>query len=573
MSNSTRRRRVALGIRFRRPCRARSTSVFLVVVLLAVGLALVAGTTGARGGVAAPTATGGAPMSAGVTDCPDQPPAKCKPKGPIKGVGTGPTNIGGAIAEALAKMAVDQLGGFVLSQLGLSELLDPNTQRFNELESQLSDISNQIRTLQNSVGQISNELNVIKSNQFIIPLDGYVTHVQDYYFRDFKPMLNELETYVAAERALAAGQTCDDDATCKKARKNFNDDQKVFLDNASAHSDDNSQIHRLLVPGSNGGSALKAFGEYLMAGPGSTGFLTAADSDRVFKIYHYFAEWEAVATWMKAEYEAFHYTDQPANFADFVDQEVTGFQKSEFDALPDPIPPGTVISLPVLPGDRTTALNRPMWIWDWTVEAGLTWDPSKPATQPKSVPNALTTLNTTKAGSGFSDWRVPSRSDFAGLFTGQSTRFKDDTVSQFLDAILPHDSPERLLKLDNFSDRYLWTSDAAGTSNDATCALSSSDRVTISGYAHTGIWFGNLLTADPYSYPLDYIPALVTPLTLKPVTITPPGGMTRDQRIQWCRDDAARQVTAAIDTGADYLYHKRAHLIATRSTGTERFMP
>ena len=153
MSTSTRRPRVVLGVRSKGVCIARSTSVFLVVFLLALGLALAAGVAGARGGVAATEATSGAveDVSAPVTACPDQPPAKCKPKGPRKGAGTGPTNIGGAIAETLAKMATEQLGGFVLSQLGLPELLDPNTKRFDELQAQLDGIRDQIATLQKSV--------------------------------------------------------------------------------------------------------------------------------------------------------------------------------------------------------------------------------------------------------------------------------------------------------------------------------------------------------------------------------------------------------------------------------------
>jgi hypothetical protein len=576
MSISTRRRRVVLGVGSK-GVMARSTSVFLVVFLLAVALALAAGVAGARGGVAATEATSGAvkDMSAPVTACPDKPPAKCKPKAPGKGSGTGPTNIGGAIAEALAKMATDQLGGFVLSQLGLSELLDPNTKRFDELQAQLEGISSQIATLEHSVNQISSELKEIKANQFIIPLDGYVTAVQEYYDDDFKPMLNELEDYAAAERAaVAAGSTCDQSEACKQSRQNFNDDRTTFLAHAAMHLGDNRQIHRLLVPGSTGGSALKAFGEYLIGGGGSTGFLTAADSNRVFTLYHYFAEYEALATWMKGQYQAVNFQNQPTNFANFVDLEVTGFQRDESDELPARIPPGTVISLPVNTVDRTTTLNRPMWIWDWTVEAGLTWDPGKPPTQLRSVPAALTILNTTKAGGDFHDWRVPSRSDFAGLFAGQSTRFPKDNAAEFLDRILPNDSLERLLRLENFGSPYLWTSDAAGTEGDVTCALSSSDRVTVGGYAHTGIFFGNKLTADPNKFPLLYVPALVMPLTLNPVTISPPGGgLTRDQRIQWCKDEAARQVTAAIEHGADYLYRKSAHLVATRSTGTQKFMP
>jgi hypothetical protein len=576
MSTSTRRRRVVPRVGSKGACMTRSTSMFLIVCLVAVGLALAAGVAGARGGVAPSDASSGGvkDMSAPVTACPDKPPAKCKPKGPGKGSGTGPTNIGGAIAEALAKMATDQVGGFVLSQLGLSELLDPNTKRFDELQAQLNGIRDQISTLQNSVGQVSSELTEIKANQFIVPLDGYVNAVQEYYRGDFKPMLNELEDYAAAEHAaVAAGLTCDDSEACKRSRQNFEDDRKTFLDHAATHLGDNGQIHRLLVPGSTGGSALKAFGEFVMSGRGSTGFLTGADSNRVFTLYRYYAEYEALATWMKAEYQAVHFKDQPKNFADFVDQEVTGFQTKELDELPARIPPGTVISLPVNTVDRTTTLNRPMWIWDWTIEAGLTWDPSKPPTQPRSVPAALTTLNTTDAGGKFHDWRVPSRSDFSGLFAGQSTRFPNDNASEFLDRILPRDSLERLLKFGNLGAHYLWTSDAAGTTGDVTCALSSSDHVAVGGYAHTGIWLGNKLTSDPSNFPLEYVPALVVPLTLKPVTITPPGGMTREQRIQWCRDEAARQVTAAIGSGAEYLYNKVAHLVATRSTGTQKFMP
>ena len=401
-----------------------------------------------------------------------------------------------------------------------------------------------------------------------------MTRVKAWYDDYFQPMISELEEYVAADQAaVATGGTCAENEKCKKSRDLFFGFKKKFLDNAPAYLETNEQLHRLLMPGSAGGSASRAYGELLMRGRDSTGFLTAADSDRVFNFYNYVAEYEALASLMKAEYNADNFKEAPNLFAAFVEKQINGFQKEESDALPARIPLGTVISLPVNTSDRVTTLNRPMWIWDWTIEAGLTWDPGKPPTQLRSVPAALTILNTTKAGGNFHDWRVPSRSDFAGLFAGQSTRFPKDNAAEFLDRILPNDSLERLLRLENFGSPYLWTSDAAGTKGDVTCALSSSDRVTVGGYAHTGIFFGNKLTADPNKFPLLYVPALVMPLTLNPVTISPPGSMTRDQRIQWCKDEAARQVTAAIEHGADYLYRKSAHLVATRSTGNQKFMP
>jgi hypothetical protein len=553
------------------------------------GAAIISPATVGPAGNVGTEATGGAARdtSAPVAACraktakKSQRPATCRPKGPGKGAATGPTNIPGAIAESLAKMATQQLAGFVLSQAGLDQLLDPNTKRFEALQARLDGISDQIATLQSSVGRISSELAAIQLNQFAIELGRYVTDVQQYYNRDYKPMMAELEKYVeAAHDAVEAGLDCDHSDACRNARDKFETNKTEFLQNAPSRLSDNSHLHTSLVPDNTGRSALKAYGEYLMRGDGSTGFLTTADSDRLLNFYRYFAEYRALATWMKAEYEAHRFLGQPKpedrqpdHFAEFVEDEIIGYQAKEQAGLPARIPRGAVISLPVLVEQRTTTLNRPMWIWDWTVEAGLTWNPSNPATQTRSVPAALTTLNTTGAGGGFRDWHVPSRADLAGLVTGQSARFANDNLQEFLDRILPNDGFEQQLRLGNLADKYLWTSDAAGTKGDATCALSSSDRVTVGGYANTGMFVGNKLTADPSSFPLEYIPTLVMPLTLQPVTISPSEGTTRDQRIQSCKDELARRVTAAIETGADYLYHKRAHLIATRSTGNQPFMP
>jgi hypothetical protein len=90
-----------------------------------------------------------------------------------------------------------------------------------------------------------------------------------------------------------------------------------------------------------------------------------------------------------------------------------------------------VISLSPNAAERTTAKDRPMWLYDpQYVGAGLAWLPTKQAvhdgqvdfadTSDFSVGHALKRLNDAKPGN-FADWSVPTWEEWKGLFAGWNT--------------------------------------------------------------------------------------------------------------------------------------------------------
>jgi hypothetical protein len=505
-------------------------------------------------------------------------PIACKPKSDsAKGAtaALNATDLAKIVAEMAGKEVGKEIGGFLFNKIGLGDLTNPNSGDFDALKTQLDHISGQVTTLQRSADEINADLAQVELKQFTQPLKTHLSSIESLYMDDFAPVLTDLQDYVGEKLKDPA---CPDKSACAAAKNDFDTDLGKFRRNVSTTESQslNIDIHNNLIP-IDGDSAMIAYGKVLMKG---TGFLTAADSARLDAFYRYWSGWEALAVWMKAENRAIELEDNrngPALFSNFVQQQISGlpcqapqtglcgFFDLEQKHLPAAIPNDVVIALPPNTGDRKTTLGQPMWLWNARVGPNAIWDPTKPDTANHSVPLALTTLNTTSAGIGFTDWRVPSPQDLNGLFAGRSAYANLDGI-RFLDKVLPDSitSFHQILWYALFDHPFLWTSAAPAPvpCNVSVGGGGFTSVGNITNYAHTGLQISAKLADYPGKFPLSTLPLGVGSKALVvPGTITTVAGS-----LQWCRDAMAVRVTEG------FANLNGAQLLVTRQT-TVNYMP
>lgn len=489
----------------------------------------------------------------------------------------GVEGIGGSIASSLAGFAAQKLAGFALSQAGLGDLVDPTSAKLAQLEGELDKISGQLDILQTSLNQMTQIMTKLELQGYTIPLGSNVSQIQSLYDNYFVYVLDALTDYASAARQLQAGTPCDKDHApgCATALATFNDRRSEFLA-AQANPPTaalNSELHSALVP-SAAGDVMGAYAAYLMAGPGSTGFLTSVDSDHLFAFYHYYAEYEALATFMKGMWQSTRST--PSEFDAFIKREITDYQTSEASHLPqEQIPKNTAIALPVNPSARTSTKDRPMLLWDSQVGPDLAWDPRKPAGSAILAPTcsriagadrcavdaAINTYNTTAAGLGFSNWHVPSKAEWDTILNGQFANHPTD-AGGLLAQVFGNDED---LKAAFGRNPFIWTSAAPPIVDcDAVDSLAGQFLVgRISDYAHTALPTSGSLKGYPSQYPVTNVPKVDIRAIVTPNRLT-----TRDSRLQYCRDNLANQVTTGF-TGSPTVRGAGAQLFPTRTTTAE----
>lgn len=542
----------------------------------------------------APAASAGKPPRSNHTHCEDEAyaakhPLACKPKSNnAKGATAAltATDLAKTIAEMAGKEVGKEIGGFFFNQIGLGDLTNPDSADLNELKTQLEHISGQITTLQNSVQEMDAELAEIHLTQFTEPLQADRSSIESLWRDDFRPLLEDLPKYVEEklkDQACAPppppspGVPPTPPSPCYKAKTALDEDLATFTKNASTTENEklNIDIHNHLMP-ADGDSVMIAYGRVLMKG---TGFLTSADSEKLLAFYRYWSGLEALAVWMKAEYKAVALAardDGPAKFSELVREQISGapcpaqppqtgtcgFFDLEQKKLPPAIPHDVLIALPANTTARSTTLGQPMWLWNAKVGAAVRWDPRSPDTAPRSVPLALTTLNTTDAGIGFTDWRVPSPQDLTGLFAGRSAYANLDGM-RFLDRVLPDSvlSFHQILWYALLDQPVLWTSAAPPPvpCNVPVGGGGFTSVGNITDYSHTGLQISAKLADYPGKFPVITVPAGVTKTSL-----TVSGNIsTVAAALQWCRDTMAARVTAGPPA---------AQLLVTRHT-TVNYMP
>jgi hypothetical protein len=471
-----------------------------------------------------------------------------------------------AIQSAVLGFAKDQLKGFLINQFGLGAMLDPTGTKLDAISQQLEQISAQVAQIQTSLNNTYALITQVDLHTLLVPLTQDVTSTFSLYNTYFAPMIRAEIAYATASKAVPSGSTCKATPACSDAQDNFDTARGTvspptgFLgqEDESANSGLNDQIHSFLVPTPGKPSVINAYGKYLMTN--GNGFLTTATSAQVLGFYAYFADTEALATWMKAEWNGVRYEKNLPEFDRFLVQTLTGDPASNppvasyFDEelmhVPPPIPAGVVVSLDANASLRTTSQNRPMWLVSNAKGANLIWSPYDP-TGSRSVGAAINALNNTKVA-GFSDWAVPTKAVWDSLFSGWKIH---DNLLHFLQNMNRgnNDIGSTILFTSLGLGSYVWTA----TPSDFIVSVRFAAGLTIP--LHTGL----VLSGNDYTYPAGN--PLVPISNGLPSICDYPGSLTKEQATPYCLDKAKATLGA-------YVPGNQAALIATRSTGSVSYM-
>lgn len=512
---------------------------------------------------------------------------------PVRAVGSAQADRAGSLAKkpkgapagdiqsALLKFAVSKLAGFAFSQLGLDKLLGDKTgDQLTQIQGALNTLTTGVQDLKEATAQINIDLAALKLTTIQTELQKTVSKITSLYKDFYLPAFNALVDYVSAY--VAAGGSCGAGTACDAARITYevgNDGKgglrQDFLNQFTAEgpASYNQTIHDFLV-GTAGVSVLSAYGSYLAKS--GNGFLTSAATDAVAKFYDYWANWEALAAWMLAQWQSTRLN--PGPFDDFLKDQVVGYFDQEKAAKGEPIPANTVIVLPAEATKRTDdTTSLPMW--GFNSAGGLQSSYWLPSRNDAGVPKAINQLNTTAAGYGFKDWKVPSRAELDALLSRGSA---SQTARAFIASLKA--GPQWPI-LDNFLGTmpYIWTTQEAGipswTGSPAVqCfwfnSLTGSNTIirTYTGYVHTAVGLvTNSLSGYPASYrnynrPMPfYIDSFGTKQDLEYIDLT----NSKDQTAGHCDAIMNDAVNRALNSGAN-LY---ATLLATRNTGDVKYLP
>jgi hypothetical protein len=377
--------------------------------------------------------------------------------------GASVVDVPDAIVKALAGFAVDKGAGFVLGKIGLASLVDPASGKLDALKAQLDQIAQQITVLQASTDNVFTALKQLSLDTKLQYLRDLVINAKTLFGNYYVAMVGAIEPVVAAKRTDPSCAT----TACQKAQSDFDELRKQFLDQFQggggvALAGTNTKIHESLLPSDPGQSVLSAYGDLLMA---KNRFHTPAQSSALRQLYTTFADWEALATWMKAEWIA---ATRAAQLPKLIEDEIVGYGNAETAALPPKIPDGAVIDLGPNASTRTSTRNKPMW---FAVGPNLRWIPFDAHAGSNDVAGAVSRLNAVKGG--FTDWKPPSRSQMDTLLATASD--PNAAAKTTLRAISPADAS--WTKVVDAS-AFFWTSDTSRT-GEVTCSYHGDPRVPL----------------------------------------------------------------------------------------------
>lgn len=473
------------------------------------------------------------------------------------------------LQSIVLKFAAEKLAGFAFNQLGLDKLLQDKTElQLNELMTQVGQLKDQVQVLENALKRVSIELSELQVEGFSVPLGQTVSKITTLYQKFYIPAFDALTAYVAEHIADAnSGGTCAAETPCATARDYYLGLRTEFLKQFTAEgpASYNQQIHDVLLPGPASNSIMKAYGLYVVRT--SNGFLNADTSANVTNFYNYWADYEALAVWMTAQWQSTRLN--AADFQKFLDTEVAGYQSQEHATLPPQIPAGTVIALPANESLRTAnTANLPMWAVPDAAAVPLAfWAPDN-----TGEPLILRTMNTDPVqGYGFTDWKMPSRSELDALVSRGAA---SQTAKEFLVSLDPK-WPARLGKALDVVP-YIWTTQPAGVPSWANSAAircenfngaSFVEVARFTGYVHTAVGPAtNLLLNYPAEYKNNNRPD--PHIGTIQVALKPPS--TVQDIINACKVILAGDINKALGSTAWAPY---AAFLATRSTGSVNYLP
>lgn len=363
--------------------------------------------------------------------------------------GITPTSVAMMLLEKAGGVVASKGAGFVMTAMGLNELFpDGNAQQLDEIKRELDAISSKLDQVSRSLASLTGQFAQAELTAQLTALRDESRDVTTLYKEQFMPMVAAAAEHEAAKKSGDQQRIDDAFAQLIRRRNQF----YVAYDRLNASSLA-GKISDRLVPG-EATSALSSKGLVLLTRQGGR-YYTAADSAQIRALYENFAEYEALAAWMRMERWIPSDPEPPGdtkegylpNFEN-ARKEYLEQTREEHAGLPPLIPADVVIDA----GSGVRSMNgATMWL---PVAESVRYQPGN--RDPGTVPVLLDELNA-DTNRGYGDWTVPANTDLTALLAG-FTPAPGTTPGSYL-AGLNQASPKWQSIADATPWPYVWSRD------------------------------------------------------------------------------------------------------------------
>lgn len=377
------------------------------------------------------------------------PPEEPPPPGDITATG-----VAKWLGEKAAGVGAAQGFGFLMSTVGLSDLFPSGElKELQELKQQLNGISKQLDRIDAAISGLTNDIAQAELTRILGDVNDRTHRISDLYHDYFLALLDAGDEYRAALDSKDQQRIDDRFTNLRRVRDRFYRRYDA-LDFSSLSAD----ISARLVPG-DGTSLIAAKGRVLLTDAATGRYVADEDSATLRALYENYAEYEALASWMRME----RWAPAVAPLSDDIaPSSLTNFQyarrlyftqlRAEHAGLPPVIPAVVVIdSGPA----RMTTIGATMWT---PVDEGVRYVPDH--TDPGSAPALLDQLNS-HPGEDFGDWRIPAMSDLTRLMGGFTTT-AGATPDEFLTSLHPRSARWATIS-DDTPWPFAWSRDVVHT--------------------------------------------------------------------------------------------------------------
>jgi hypothetical protein len=334
-----------------------------------------------------------------------------------------------SIADLLLSLAKDPLRNFAFDQVGI-----PTTSsQIKQLSEKIDRLSAQLTAVEAHLNAQIKELAVQTRLDY---LQDTATDIGTLYRADYVPLVNSI---VTLNEVLDKPH---DKAAEDAARQDYTTHKEQFLSFANSIKVHTlaEKIHNRLQP-LDGNGVLRDYSALIMVKHRE---LTSSDSERVYTLYTYMEESQALATWMSVErYLAIGGSSKP-----LVQPEIDRFTKwmkeqrdsSASNGLRTPIPKGVVIDRGPDLGDADKYTTVGKWMYAY-VGRSYYWMPASQyfrdlPDQPDNVPQGVNRANAEKPG-GFTGWTAPNGTQIDGLMGGLPANPDRTVIESYLTSLFP----------------------------------------------------------------------------------------------------------------------------------------
>ena len=298
----------------------------------------------------------------------------------------------GAVAGVVAKWLGEKIAGAAVGK-AFNWIVDavigaPGTAEqlalLNEINTKLDEIKKQLDYVTLKLDELTTDLDNTKLETDIKQLRNWSAEITDLYKFSFSPMVERAKEL--SEAKMSGGDVALAQQKLEEAQATF---VLKYTLGESTYSSLGPKIHNYLLPGATT-SMLANKGKVLLD---TNRFLTAQESIDLRDLYTAYAEQEALATWMKAEY--YRALKDDVNLQQVIDDYQSN-TADEVKNLAPMIPSGAIIDL----GKKQVKTTNNAIMWIPSTSDRLSYKPGGGS----GIDEALAALNSQP---GMKNWKMP----------------------------------------------------------------------------------------------------------------------------------------------------------------------